>query len=77
MKAPKFIKWKDSNGLHMRLKNGEYYRDGGLWSTGFKIVGDKIYSVFPSMPRLHNKELIECTEEEWLEDNKGYVPKKY
>ena len=51
-------------------RNG-YWRDAGLWGVGYKIKGDKLYSIIEGHPRLHNQELIPITEEEWRKVNHG------
>lgn len=74
-KPPQFVKLNNS-GLRL-LKNGkEYYRDGGAWSIGFRYIEGKWVSWKTSgigIKHLHKVELIEITEEEWRESNKGYI----
>lgn len=44
--------------------------------VGYKIVDGVLLSWCPelNMPRLHEKPLIEITEEEWRKDNVPYAP---
>lgn len=78
MEAPKFIMFKINGDLTtaMRLKDGVYYRDGGNWSTRFKIKGDKIFAVSSKrdISQTNGLELVEVTEAEWREDNGRYAP---
>lgn len=70
---PKFVKL---NNTALRLRGKEYYRDGGIWSIGYKIIDGVLLSWFPKMkmPWLHRQPLIEITEEEWRKDNGKYAP---
>jgi hypothetical protein len=74
---PKYVKMGDGGALSaLRLIDKEYYRDGGRWSVGYKIVNGVLVSWCPKkgMPWLHNVPLIEVTEEEWRESNGEYAP---
>jgi hypothetical protein len=73
MKLPKFVKL---NNTALRLIGKTYYRDGGEWEVGYKIIDGVLLSWFPKMgmPWLHKKPLIEITEEEWRIDNGQYAP---
>lgn len=73
MELPKFVKL---NNIALRLVDKYYYRDGGHWTVGYKIVDSVLLSWTHGMgmPRLHKKPLIEITEDEWRKDNKQYVP---
>lgn len=74
MDLPKFVKLINSD---LRLRGNKYYRDGGIWSVGYKIINDVLLSWYPKMgkPWLHRQPLIEIIEEEWRKDNGQYAPK--
>lgn len=73
MELPKFV---TLNGTALRLKGNRYYRDGGDWSVGYKIIDEVLVSWAHGMGLLglHKKPLIEITEEEWRKDNGQYAP---
>jgi hypothetical protein len=73
MELPKFV---TLNGTALRLKGNRYYRDGGDWSVGYKIIDDVLVSWAHGLRLLglHKKPLIEITEEEWRKDNGPYAP---
>jgi len=73
MKLPKFVKL-DQTAL--RLVGKSYYRDGGKWSVGYKIIDGVLLSWGwgRTMPWLHKKPLVEITENEWRTDNGQYAP---
>ncbi len=73
MELPKFV---TLNGTALRLKGKRYYRDGGDWSVGYKIIDDVLVSWAHGLGLLglHKKPLIEITEEEWRKDNGPYAP---
>ena len=56
----------------MKLRGNEYYRIGGCWSVGFKIIDGKIFSK-SNIKRLNNIELIETTKQIHDLDNQGYI----
>jgi len=64
-------------GFQQCLKYNEYqnvyYRGGGDWSVQFRIIDEKLYSWSPLHKLLHRQILIEVTEEQWRESNKGYI----
>lgn len=68
MNAPKYVMLE---GIALRREGSTYYRDAGNWSVAFDERTLKIDE--PSIKHLHGKQLVECTEEEWRESNKGYV----
>lgn len=72
MEMPKFVKL---NNTALRLIGNEYYRDGGQWSVGYKIIDGVLLSWAWSMgdPQLHKKPLIKITEDEWRKDNGQYA----
>lgn len=74
---PKFVMIETDGRLHsaLRLTEKGYYRDGGIWSIGYKIIDGILYSWYPDMPWLHRQPLIEISEEEWRKDNGHYAPK--
>jgi hypothetical protein len=60
----------------LRRRGKEYYRDAGDWEVGYKWLRDKLFSVNlygNRHPQLNDVELTPCTEEEWRNDNQGYV----
>lgn len=74
---PSYI--KDKNGKNcLRLtdpKKPTYYRDGGRWSVNAKInANGELVSVCGHMRKLSGIVYEECTYDEWVESNKGYVP---
>jgi len=70
---PKFVRMGGKNGTALRLRNDTYYRDGGAWDVGYKFFKGKLYSS-SHVSSVNEKELVECTEEEWREDNGSYAP---
>ena len=74
-KLPKFVWMQDDKyKTALRLTEEGYYRDGGDWNVGYKWINNKLYSLCGYMPEISNIPLIECTEEEWREDNGQYAP---
>lgn len=81
-KLPKYVKLEGSSTcLRLRawqIKEGvdkfdaEYYRDGGLWETGFKFVDGVMYTK-TNYPHVKNKKLLKCTKVEWRISNGQYV----
>ena len=71
MELPKYVK---IDRTALRLKGDKYYRDAGQWSVGYKIIDGKLLSWHwrHGHPWLHRVELVECTEQEWRENNGGY-----
>jgi len=79
---PKFVRL-GKKGTALRLTTSKsmysdklvYYRDGGAWSTEFRIERKtgKIFTVIPHVKHIHDKELIPTTEEDWAEDNGEYA----
>lgn len=71
---PKFVRLNKSA---LRLVGNEYYRDGGMWSVGYKIIDGVLLSWYPNrgMKWLHRVPLIEITEKEWRDNNGEYAPK--
>lgn len=45
---------------------------GGDWSTKYQIIGDKLFCE-SNIPSLKGCELVEVNEQEWRDDNNGYV----
>ncbi len=77
IKLPKFVKL---NHVALRLRGKKYYRDGGQWGVGYKVIDGELISWvgrvrFNTTPWLHEVPLIEITEEEWRKDNGQYAPK--
>lgn len=72
-KLPRFVKMKNTA---LRLIGEKYYRDGGDWSVGYKIIDGVLLSWAEDMgmPWLHKQPLIEITEAEWRIDNAQYAP---
>jgi hypothetical protein len=70
--VPKYV---SLNGVEMRLKGKEYWRDAGLWGVKYKIKNGKIFSSHRNQEQdwLDDIELIPITEDEWRKANKGYV----
>ncbi len=69
------------NGSELKLKLDDYrekfiyHRIAGNWDIDF-IFNEKtkkLFSHYPSMPHLHNIELISITKEKHDKDNKGYI----
>lgn len=51
-----------------------YRRDNWRWDLRwFEERDGKLYSIMPTMPELHNVELIPITEEEWSKDNNAVL----
>lgn len=71
-KLPKYVRMGHTA---MRLSGDRYYRDAGDWGVGFRVVGGVLVSWVNGSTDggIHNNPLIEITEEEWREDNQGYI----
>jgi len=71
-KPPKYVKLNISA---LRLRGDVYYRDAGQWEVGYKFIDGELVSWYPNMghPELHRQPLIKITEEEYKNDNKGYI----
>lgn len=82
-KFPSYVKFKNNGKtsrscLKHRRRDGvqEFYRHAGDWAVKFEIKQDKIFVNEPPPSQachLHGMELIECSREEWEEDNGGYI----
>lgn len=76
VKLPKYVKLNDS-ALVLREKEKVYFRHAGNWSIRYKIENGKLLSVvinpYTLTTGIDNVELIEITEQEWRDDNKGYI----
>lgn len=76
---PKFVKMGVGGCLRL-VRQGpehmEYWRDGGAWGVGYKVLDGKLYSVHNSMDWLDNKPLTPILEAEWRECNGVYAPEK-
>lgn len=60
------------------LQGDKYHRHAGLWDLSYRVIDGKLLSWCPTnryikMPWLHRKPLIEITQDEWKNDNKGHV----
>jgi len=72
--VPIFVTNKERNCAIRLIKSGKYlsyYRDGGEWSTDFKIVNDRL---FTNDKRIPFQELFETNYEDWKESNGQYAP---
>ncbi|MDD5648818.1 MAG: hypothetical protein PHF86_00105 [Candidatus Nanoarchaeia archaeon] len=74
---PEFIKL-NGKGCAMRLdiEEMQYWRDAGIWGLPFRfrnsiLVGKATY---PEIKHLSGIMLVECSYEEWKEDNGRYAP---
>jgi hypothetical protein len=78
LKLPKYV---SLNGTALKLEHTDdgnhyhYWRVAGLWGVDYKIIDGKLYSWHWRMGHdwLHRVELIPITEQEWRNDNRGYV----
>jgi hypothetical protein len=70
---PKFVNINGGSALRLKGKN-TYYRDGGCWDIGVKIIDGKLIST-SYMGGINNKELTPITEAEWRKCNGEYAPK--
>jgi len=67
---------KYHTSYHCERYNGLYYRDGGDWAVGYKVVGRELHTADfynGEHPLLVDNKLTPCTEEEWFKDNEPYV----
>ncbi len=87
MNLPRYVKMgTKSDPTCLRLKDNQYWVDGGAWGIGWirahQIAlhengqSTDLYSSSP-MDGLNKQPLFSCTEEEWFERNKSYVPYGY
>lgn len=82
-KFPQYIWRKTKYGFDNALKlvkitndgaNAIYWRNAGLYSAGAKFEDDKLMIRILSDDPI---EYVECTEKDWLEDNRGYLDSDY
>lgn len=68
---PKYVKLGHST---LRLRGNEYYRDAGEWGVKYRVVDGNLISWTHrnGLQWLHKQPLIEITEQEYKDDNKGY-----
>lgn len=74
---PKYV-WMKSTALALLSVKGdkaEYYRDAGHWSVKVRMQDGKIVACGNKghLEHANRKDLVECTKDEWLADNSGYV----
>lgn len=69
MRSPGFWAQQDKN----RKFCTSYWRDAGEWGCATQIIDGQLCVNSPDIPGIHGKKLIECTREEWAEDNEGYL----
>ena len=72
LKLPKYVKL-ETFGTALILREDRYYRHAGHWYVGAIMCGGKLVSVNLSHPLIHNKPLMEITEEEWRRGNEPYI----
>ena len=72
VEIPKFVKL---NNTALRLIGDKYYRDGGEWEIGYKVINGVLLSWAWGIntPWLHKKPLVKITEDEWRNDNGVYA----
>ena len=70
---PKYAKLGESALFHKG--KGVYYRDAGMWEVRAKWKEGKLVAVTRKGPMAsaYGEELVECTNEEWRDDNQGYL----
>ena len=70
---PKFVRVGFWGSALRRMGNTtRYYRHAGDWSVESTIVNGEIVAL-STVHALNGRLLTECTEQEWREDNGGYV----
>lgn len=69
---PKYAKIGSFNCLRLTPDKKSYYRDAGQYHVFFEQKDGKLFIVRTSS-NLDGKELIECTEQEWRDSNRGYL----
>lgn len=57
------------NKTALRLLNGKYVRDSGLWRTDFVERDGCLYSHIPDKSYIHNVKLTPISKRQWEEDN--------
>jgi hypothetical protein len=81
-KLPQYIKINDTAMARTGDKKIAYWREAGYWGLSVKedengnLVGNNIYDQHNqkmSFKHLKGAPIIECTREEWAEDNQGYI----
>ena len=79
-KPPKYVMIKNTSGKlgsAMRFDSGKQicYRNAGCWSLGFVYKNGKWLgkSVQRETKHLNGLELVEVTEAEWRNDNRGHI----
>lgn len=72
---PELPPFVSMNGIELRLRGKEYWRDAGLWSVNYKIIDGKLLSWCWRSPvhKYHRVELIPITEEKWRIGNIGHI----
>jgi hypothetical protein len=76
IELPRFVKMGETC---LRRRGNEYYRDGGLWGVGYKIIEGNLVSwcTIPGLRFLHKQPLFPVSKEEWETSNGIYVPLDY
>lgn len=72
---PKYVRLGEG-GPALKGGSAQYWRDAGKWGIKPAIKDDRLVvgeDQIPEMAHAIGVELIPCTEEEWREDNLGYV----
>ena len=71
MKPSKYARLKH---CVLRLDGDRYVRDAGGWSIEYRVDGEKIFAVGRGqLACADGVEFTPATEQEWREDNLGYV----
>jgi hypothetical protein len=79
---PKYIWHKTKYGYDNALKlvtvgndgTAKYWRNAGLYTAKAEFVEDKLMiRILHYIP----VEYVECTEQDWMEDNRGYLGPEY
>ena len=73
---PRYVKL---GGIALRfIGNRTYFRDAGLWEVKAKWKDGKLVVSTRKGPMAHayGAELVECSEDEWFEQNQAYVHDK-
>jgi len=72
MTPPQFVWMGGCSAVRLSNDGKYYYRDAGCWGCGFEYRDGDWYSVSDINP-INENLMTPCTEDEWMNDNKGYI----
>ena len=68
--VPKYVAL---NGIALRLNGDSYFHHAGAWGVGYKFIDGNLMTHSTEHKHIHEKPLVEITEEEWRINNSGVL----